>query len=107
MEVDEDNAASATSDTPSNQALKDFYQHHQGSFVDSYAATGPEEDFAQDFAESFALWCAIGRDNPVRSDYIEGDPTDGATKLDWCDHGSWTSPTATSRTAPPLRELTR
>ncbi len=43
----------------------------------------------------------------MRSDYIEGDPTDGATKLDWCDHGSFDVTHSYLSHCTPLRELTR
>jgi len=60
-------------------ALDDFYQQHHEKFVDSYAASHPVEDFAQ----SFALWCALGPTSPVLPQVIEGDPHDGADKLAW------------------------
>jgi hypothetical protein len=70
-----------TDDQKRADALDDFYQKHHDRFVDSYAATDP----AEDFAESFAMWCALGPSSPLLPDFIEGDPSDGATKLAWFD----------------------
>lgn len=86
-----------------DKALDDFYAKHHTSFVDSFAATDPLEDFA----ESFSLWCAVGPANPDLPDYIEGDPTDGSAKLDWFDHGSTGFSRDYSSPCSPLRELTR
>ncbi len=70
-----------TDDQKRADALDDFYHKHHDRFVDSYAATHPVEDFA----ETFAMWCAIGPSSPLLPDFIEGDPTDGAAKLAWFD----------------------
>ena len=70
-----------TDDQQRADALDAFYQKHHDRFVDSYAATQPVEDFA----ESFAMWCALGPSSPLLPDFIEGDPTDGAAKLAWFD----------------------
>lgn len=70
-----------TDDQQRAEALDDFYQQHHEKFVDSYAASHPVEDFAQ----SFALWCALGPKSPVLPQVIEGDPTDGAEKIAWFD----------------------
>jgi hypothetical protein len=70
-----------TDDQQRADALDDFYEKHHDRFVNSYAATHPVEDFA----ESFALWCALGPSSPLLPDFIEGDPTDGAAKLAWLD----------------------
>jgi hypothetical protein len=70
-----------TDDQQRADALQDFYEKHHDRFVDAYAATHPNEDFA----ESFAMWCALGRSSPLLPDFIEGDPTDGAAKLAWFD----------------------
>lgn len=66
-------------DQQREDALYDFYDQHHDKFVDSYAATHPVEDFA----ESFALWCALGPTSPLLPQVIEGDPTDGAAKIAW------------------------
>jgi hypothetical protein len=70
-----------TDDQQRADALDAFYQKHHDRFVDSYAATHPVEDFA----ESFAMWCALGPSSPLLPDFIEGDPKDGAAKLAWFD----------------------
>lgn len=70
-----------TDDQQRADALDAFYEKHHDRFVDSYAATHPVEDFA----ESFAMWCALGPSSPLLPDFIEGDPTDGAAKLAWFD----------------------
>jgi hypothetical protein len=70
-----------TDDQQRADALDDFYQKHHDRFVDAYAATHPNEDFA----ESFAMWCALGRSSPLLAEFIQGDPTDGVAKLAWFD----------------------
>lgn len=104
VELDDWNAAVAKPDkTTRDPALRQFYEKHRGSFVDSDAATHPVEDFA----ETFALWCAIEQGNPVRSAFIEGDPTDGASKLQWFDTGSSNFRRSMNAPCVQLRELTR
>lgn len=103
-EIDEyASAAGLPEGSERDQALDAFYDRHHASFVSSYAATDPVEDFA----ETFSLWCAFGPDNPVLSDYIEGDPTDGSAKLDWFEHGPSTVKSTYQSSCAPLRELTR
>lgn len=48
-EVDGWNEAAAEPDDQRDQAFQDFYDNHAVSFVDSYAATDPFEDFAESF----------------------------------------------------------
>lgn len=73
-----------TDDQQQADAFDAFYEKHHDQFVDAYAATHPVEDFA----ESFAMWCALGPSSPLLPDFIEGDPTDGAAKLAWFDDPS-------------------
>ncbi len=103
-EVTQWNATSdITDDAKRETAVREFYTKHHTSFVDSYAATDP----AEDFAESFGIWCAIDKDNPVRSQLIEGDPQNGHAKLDWFEHGSYNLLHEYSATCSQLRQLTR
>jgi hypothetical protein len=86
-----------------DRALQEFYDHHVSSFVDSYAATYPSEDFA----ETFGIWCALGPNSPLLPDVIEGDPKNGAKKLAWFDRPG--NPVAAAHRAgcEQLRKLTR
>ena len=84
-------------------ALGAFYDKHHDRFVDSYAATHPGEDFA----ESFALWCALGPSSPLLPDFIEGDPTDGAAKLTWFDDPAHTVGLQAGGRCEQLRAFTR
>lgn len=68
-------------DTKRLAALQSFHDKHADLFVSSYAATDP----AEDFAESFAFWCAIGPGSPLLADVVEGDASNGHTKLAWMD----------------------
>ncbi len=55
--VDQWFAIDVVNDDKARQAkLDDFYRQNSASFVDSYAATDPDEDFA----ETFAYWCLGG-----------------------------------------------
>ena len=51
-------------------ALRTFYARHRTAFVSPYAATSPEEDFA----ESWASWCVDGpgatREGRARTDWV-------------------------------------
>ena len=85
-----------TLSTPSTRSTHD-------QFVDSYAATHPVEDFA----ESFAMWCALGPSSPLLPDFIEGDPTDGAAKLAWFDDPAEPWGYRRAHGARQLRALTR
>lgn len=97
-------AASATKDDAARKtALEAFYDAHSGSFVDEYAATDP----AEDFAESFGVWCAIGPGSPLLPDVIEGKPTDGAAKLAWFDRPGNRVGDASRAQCEQLRQLTR
>jgi hypothetical protein len=92
-----------TDDQQREDALYDFYDQHHEKFVDSYAATHP----AEDFAESFALWCALGPTSPVLPQVIEGEPTDGAAKLAWFDDPTHTVGQHARSRCEALRALTR
>ena len=92
-----------TDDQQREDALYDFYHQHHEKFVDSYAATHP----AEDFAESFALWCALGPTSPVLPQVIEGEPTDGAAKLAWFDDPTHTVGQHARSRCEALRALTR
>lgn len=103
-EVDEWNhAVDEPAGAPRDKALKRFYDKHHATFVDSYAATDPVEDFA----ETFGIWCAIDQDNPVRSTYVEGDPSDGGDKLRWMEKGSSTFHNAVFAGCQDLQAMTR
>jgi hypothetical protein len=90
-------------DQQRDEALDDFYRQHHDRFVDSYAATHP----AEDFAESFALWCALGPSSPVLPQVIEGDPTDGAAKIAWFDDPNRAVGQQSRARCEALRALTR
>ena len=77
--------------------------HHAGSFVDSYAATDPFEDFA----ESFGIWCALGPGSPLIPQAIEGNPSNGHVKIDWFEHSSSGINGSTRDSCTRLRALTR
>ena len=96
-------ANNITDDQQRADALDAFYQKHHDRFVDSYAATHPVEDFA----ESFAMWCALGRSSPLLPDFIEGDPTDGAAKLAWFDDPAHTVGLQTRARCEALQAFTR
>jgi hypothetical protein len=70
------NAAAQKPDHERDQAFRDFYDHHSGSFVDSYVATDPFEDFA----ESFGIWCALGPGSPLIAQAVEGTPPTGTPR---------------------------
>jgi hypothetical protein len=72
-------ADATTDDAKRTDALEAFYEKYEDQFVDAYAATDP----AEDFAESFGIWCAIGPSSPLLPQLIEGDPSNGKAKLDW------------------------
>jgi hypothetical protein len=90
-------------DQERDDALEDFYEKHHDRFVDAYAATHPNEDFA----ESFAMWCALGRSSPLLPDFIQGDPTDGAAKLAWFDDPAHTVGLQAGGRCEQLRAFTR
>jgi hypothetical protein len=102
-EIDGWNAAAQKPDHERDQSFQDFYDHHSGSFVDSYAATDPFEDFA----ESFRIWCALGPGSPLLSQAIEGNPTNGHTKIDWFERSSPDLKGSTQDSCLRLRALTR
>lgn len=90
-------------DNKRQDAIDAFYDSHAKDFVTSYAATDPMEDFA----ETFAVWCAVGPDSPVLSDVVEGDVHDGAAKLAWMSHPSQALPAGTAKRCDALRALTK
>ena len=102
-EVDGWNDAAQKPDHERDQAFQDFYDHHAGSFVDSYAATDPFEDFA----ESFGIWCALGPGSPLIPQAIEGNPSNGHFKIDWFEHSSSGINGSTRDSCTRLRALTR
>lgn len=102
-EIDGWNAAAQKPDNERDQAFQDFYDHHSGSFVDSYAATDPFEDFA----ESFGIWCALGPGSPLMPQAVEGNPANGHTKIDWFEHSSPDVKGSTQDSCTRLRALTR
>ncbi len=96
--------ADATSDDAARQkALQTFYDQHAGSFVDEYAATHP----AEDFAETFALWCAIGPQGALLPDVVQGAASNGAAKLAWFDRPGNRVAAASRSQCEQLRQLTR
>jgi hypothetical protein len=102
-EIDAWNEAAHKPDHERDQAFQDFYNHHAGSFVDSYAASDPFEDFA----ESFGIWCALGPGSPLISQAVEGNPANGHTKIDWFEHSSPDVKGSTQDSCTRLRGLTR
>ncbi len=98
-----DSASSITDDDQRMTALQKFYDDHSGSFVDAYGATDP----AEDFAESFGVWCAIGPGSPLLPDVIQGAPGNGAAKLAWFDQPGNPVAAATRAQCEQLRALTR
>ena len=90
-------------DTERADALQGFYDKHHDRFVDAYAATHPNEDFA----ESFAMWCALGPKSPLLPDFIQGDPTDGAAKIAWFDDPAHTVGLQARGRCEQLRAFTR
>ena len=82
---DEWSTADATPDDAKRaDALEAFYEKYADQFVDGYAATDP----AEDFAETFGIWCAIGPSSPLLPQLIEGDPSNGKAKLDWLEQSA-------------------
>jgi hypothetical protein len=102
-EVDGWNAAAQKPEHERDRAFQDFYERHSGSFVDSYAATDPFEDFA----ESFGIWCALGPGSPLIAQAVEGNPANGHTKIDWFEHSSPDVKESTQDGCIRLRALTR
>ncbi len=79
-----DAADALKDDAGRHKALQKVYDDHSTDFVSSYAASAPEEDFA----ESFGYWCALGVKDA--GDYVEGSDGDGRAKLDWIEKESAT-----------------
>jgi hypothetical protein len=98
-----DTAYGIADDDQRRAALDTFYDDHAGSFVDAYAASDP----AEDFAESFGVWCAIGPDSPVLPDVVQGAASNGAQKLAWFDQPDNPVAKATRARCEQLRQLTR
>ena len=102
-EIDGWNDAATKPDDQRDQAFQDFYDQHAASFVDSYAATDPFEDFA----ESFGIWCALGPGSPLIPQTIEGDPSNGKAKIEWFEKSSSDVKGTASPGCLQLRALTR
>ncbi len=73
-----DKADSAPDDAAQRKAFQALYDRHPDSFVTSYAATNPLEDFA----ESFAMWCTYAPDETERKNLPKGDQQAGG-KVEW------------------------
>ncbi|GAA1895111.1 hypothetical protein [Lapillicoccus jejuensis] len=67
------------------RVLERFLDAHPDTFVDDYAATDPTEDFA----ETFAVWCALGEDG-----------ADGSHPVDQRLHDIASDPSVTSVAGP-------
>lgn len=67
------------------RVLERFLDAHRDTFVDDYAATDPTEDFA----ETFAVWCALGEDG-----------ADGSHPVDQRLHDIASDPSVTSVAGP-------
>ncbi len=102
-EIDGWNDAAAKPDDQRDQAFQDFYDQYASSFVDSYAATDPFEDFA----ESFGIWCALGPGSPLIPQTVEGDPSNGKAKIEWFEQSSSGVKVAAGPGCQQLRTLTR
>ena len=76
-----DQADSKVSEKERRAAYRDFFDAHKDSFVTSYAAWHPMEDFA----ESFAMWCTYAADETDRKKLPTTTRTQSGSKVAWFD----------------------
>ncbi|MBK7609978.1 MAG: hypothetical protein IPJ15_01280 [Actinomycetales bacterium] len=77
-----DEANAKSTEKARRTAYRDLYDDHKDSFVTSYAAWHPLEDFA----ESFAMWCTYPADEPARKKLPTAKLTDNGSKVAWFDN---------------------
>lgn len=77
-----DEAHAKSTEKARRTAYRDLYDDHKDSFVTSYAAWHPLEDFA----ESFAMWCTYPADEPARKKLPTAKLTDNGSKVAWFDN---------------------
>jgi hypothetical protein len=66
------------------QAVDKIYESHRDLFVTRYAATHPDEDFA----ETLAMWCTYAPDEKRRKVLPRDAPADSGNKVAWMDDPS-------------------
>ena len=74
-----DEADAKSTEKARRAAYADLYDAHKDSFITSYAAWHPMEDFA----ESFAMWCTFSPDEAERHKLPTAKPTDNGSKVAW------------------------